>query len=575
MSKKSLKLIMSSLTILHIGISIIIISAICIGHIYQENKKEILNRLEQNLEQINDSLNEYTKDVIQVQELLQQDTRLIEAVNDYESKELSRIINAKSQIDYTLNNAVNLSVYIDNICIYANGRTFSYGTYNTYNYTMYAKNIPNEKWFKDVVEGRDDNQFIANYKYVNPYNGSQKNSYISVSAFGKNTVGKNNVIVITLAADKINKILDQREMLYDADFALYDISGNAVYTAGNHYKINENEIENTKTEGISHVTLGGTKYYLLEKYNKAMNLQLYSLVPTERILGELLNMLISIIIAAISILVLGVLTSLFSFYKLMRPIEDLACAMKDVEDKKFETIQNTSKAREIYKVVDTYNHMVKKIEELIHDVKKKEQEKRYIEYQVLQAQINPHFIYNTLDSIKWFALLENSPQIAQKISDFVKLLQLSLSSGKEMIYISQEIELVQSYIELMQFRNNYKLNVTYEVSEETYNLHTLKLILQPFVENCLEHAFRAENSNNSIVIRAYLWDDNVNMEVEDNGVGMSKEDVQRKGKLFSGIGIFNTEERIQLWHGEDYGIKVISEEGKNGTCIRIIQPKLK
>ena len=194
---------------------------------------------------------------------------------------------------------------------------------------------------------------------------------------------------------------------------------------------------------------------------------------------------------------------------------------------------------------------------------------------MLEEQINPHFIYNTLEAVKWVAHMNHAGKIADVIESFVRLLRISLSGGRELIPVEQEITLVQEYANIMVFRNNYEISLTYDISQDTLRCATLKLVLQPFVENSFLHAFGSDRREKKIHIRSFLEKECLVLAVSDNGSGFPAEDemagVREQRKQMTGIGIDNIDRRIKAWHGEVYGVEIISEKGR-GTTVEIRQP---
>ena len=196
----------------------------------------------------------------------------------------------------------------------------------------------------------------------------------------------------------------------------------------------------------------------------------------------------------------------------------------------------------------------------------------------MQAQINPHFLYNTLDSIIWMAETQDS-NIVPMTEALAKLFRISLNKGNEEILLKKELEHVNNYLIIQSMR--YADKFTYDIQTEDHveNCHVIKLIIQPIVENCIYHGIKKKRGSGHISIRAFRQEKNLIIKVSDDGCGMTEEirskilsdEIEPENISGSGIGVRNVNERIQLRFGKEYGISYESEEGK-GTTVTYVLP---
>ena len=199
---------------------------------------------------------------------------------------------------------------------------------------------------------------------------------------------------------------------------------------------------------------------------------------------------------------------------------------------------------------------------------------------VLQNQINPHFLYNTLDVIVWMIENEKSGDAVKAVTALARFFRISLSRGKTVIPVSDEVEHVRNYLMIQEMRFKNKFTYQFDVKEETKQLGTVKLILQPLVENAIYHAMEFMDDDGELTVKAYLEGEELVLSVTDNGCGMTQEraaallrgDFVQTGKG-SGVGLRNVQERIQLVFGEKYGLRILSEPDE-GTCIEIHIPAI-
>jgi two-component system sensor histidine kinase YesM len=187
-------------------------------------------------------------------------------------------------------------------------------------------------------------------------------------------------------------------------------------------------------------------------------------------------------------------------------------------------------------------------------------------------QINPHFLYNTLDTIAWLAKLKNEKDIENLVLSLAKFFRLSLHKGDKFIKIKEEVDLVKSFLEIEKIRFPELFDVEYEIADEVKEIETLKLIFQPIVENAIKHGFSDIDYRGKITIRAELKENDIFFEIEDNGKGFdADEDLFADDKLLTGLGGYglkNVDERIKLEYGRDYGVSVLSVVG-TGTKVQI------
>ncbi|HHV98399.1 MAG TPA: histidine kinase [Clostridiaceae bacterium] len=263
--------------------------------------------------------------------------------------------------------------------------------------------------------------------------------------------------------------------------------------------------------------------------------------------------------------------------RISSPIKHLESLMKQVERGNFDIKVDIESANEIGELGRAFNIMITKIKELMKQNMKEQELKRKSELKALQAQINPHFLYNTLDSIVWMAEAKNSEEVVLMTSALAKLFRLSISKGEEIIPVHNEIEHVRSYLIIQEMRYRNKLEFEIDVDPEIYHFKTLKIILQPLVENSIYHGIKNKEGIGKIKIKGKICNDKILLQVIDNGIGMDQEKIknifEKSGKSpgRSGVGVKNVNERIKLYFGKDYGLEFQSEPNK-GTTVNVWLP---
>ena len=279
------------------------------------------------------------------------------------------------------------------------------------------------------------------------------------------------------------------------------------------------------------------------------------------------------------ILLAALLTSWLLSRLLGRPLRGLAAAMERFEsDADHFTYRPVGGTREVRELSASFDHMVVRIQKLMTTVREEEVNLRKTELKALQAQINPHFLYNTLDSIAWMCEQGRSADAVNMVHALARLFRISISKGHELIPISRELEHAESYLQIQKYR--YKNRFTYEfrVDEGCLDYYCNKITLQPILENSINHGLELMVDEGCITVEICQEGEDILFRVTDNGVGMSAQQVEaimsRSPGEQAGIGIRNVDDRLKIYFGPRYGLRITSEPDV-GTCVEIRMPKVR
>lgn len=286
------------------------------------------------------------------------------------------------------------------------------------------------------------------------------------------------------------------------------------------------------------------------------------------------HILLMLLFAAQAVIVM--IAALFLSHWYTRPIEMLMESMEGVKQGKFKRIEIKTSHYEVQNLIDDYNKMMGEIEELLDKTRRVEGQKRKADLEVLSIQMNPHFLYNTFDSIKSLFLLKRYEDAYRMMCELSQFYKISLSKGDEHIPIEKEVQMVANYVEIQKMRYGEGLQIYYEISQQVKEYKILKLILQPLVENAIVHGIHGFVENGIIYIRIKEENGYLHLEVEDNGVGMSERTLSGilqgkntgKGKSF---GLMGTIRRLSYCYGEEMQYKITSRIHQ-GTRIWICIP---
>lgn len=303
------------------------------------------------------------------------------------------------------------------------------------------------------------------------------------------------------------------------------------------------------------------------------------MIPHDIVFAEIHHLRQAVIAAFTFLLILISLISFLIIYQLLRPIRVLQKGMQEVENGAWDLPPLPCASHdEVGMITVGFNRLMDELRSLIAQIQESEKQKGELRFEMLLAQINPHFLFNVLNSIKWMATMIHADNITNTIRSLARLLEISMNRQSDILSIQEELLNLQSYLDIQSVRYGDIFTVKYDIDAELGQYETLKLVFQPVVENAVIHNI-LEVSDLCITIQGRLEDGDVVFMITDNGKGMDSQQIQQllAGKqrnersVFRGIGITNVQQRIQIKYGPQYGISLQSEPGR-GTCVTIRFP---
>jgi two-component system sensor histidine kinase YesM len=305
--------------------------------------------------------------------------------------------------------------------------------------------------------------------------------------------------------------------------------------------------------------------------------KLIKTIPTEYMYGELYRIQRYLLIGGFLYSILIILYFLFFSFRYTEPMMKMMSVIKKVEQGDLTARTEVRSSDEVGQLGHSLNNMIAEMQKLIDQLIREEQEKKEVELEALHAQINPHFLYNTLNTIKWMAKIQGNDSVSKAITALVKLLRISTNLGKEMISLSEEIEYVKNYIVIQKLRFNKATHIDYHIEENCMNIMVPKMILQPIVENSIIYGMEDEQQELHIKISAYLCAEQLFIEIRDDGPGIDPAilktifDNDSSKSKFSKVGLNNVNQRIKLYCGADFGLEIETEIGR-GTRVLMNLP---
>lgn len=442
-----------------------------------------------------------------------------------------------------------------------------------------------QEWYQAAM--KNNNGSAISSSHVQHAVFGERPWVITLSQEIKNFTGSGNregVFFIDLNYSAISELCDQNSIGKQGYVFILDEEGNIVYHPQQQQLYNELQTENIGVvlDAESDTVINGNgseeRLYTISRSEKT-GWTVVGCVYVEELLAESNKAQSVYVITAILLVSVSLFLSSVISKKITRPLQRLRSAMAKVQEGDFKEVGiEVETENEIGSLTSSFNVMTERIQELMKENVREQEEKRKSELKALQSQINPHFLYNTLDSIIWMAEGKKNEEVVLMTASLARLLRQSISNEDEVVSIWQEIEYVKSYLTIQKMRYKDKLEFEIEVDPSIRYINIIKLVLQPLVENAIYHGLKYKESKGLLKVCGYEKGENAVIEIIDNGVGMPKETLEHifeRHKVnyhSNGVGVYNVQQRLQLYYGKEYGITYESEQGK-GTTVTIIIPK--
>lgn len=449
----------------------------------------------------------------------------------------------------------------------------------------YWEDVEQDPLFQELVNNTADDVSIRP-PYVNIQN---KQVFTVGKAIRGNAIGGTGVMFIDIGVDFLNKICSDIKLGQKGYVFLSERNGDIIFRPrdadeqGYSEEITYNPKILDSDSGSFIDAIGGTKYLITFKTSKITGWKLIGVSPESEMTKDIgvINQIYLWLIPTIIIIIL--MLTIYLTTILTNPMRELRSLMKRASENDLSINAHIKTRDEIGQLANSFNKMMDKIRELMANVVDDQVKIRKMEIKAMQEQIKPHFVYNTLDSI--IGLLEQSrnDDAMNLIDSLGKFFRTSLSSGREIVTVREEIEHIRSYLDIQQFRFSNKFDYLFEIDDIIYSFKTIKLILQPLVENSIYHGVRSLDKKGLIVIKGYLKEEQVIFEILDNGEGLSEESISHINRTLSGeepitdenqyFGIRNVNDRIKLNFGTEYGLQYQSRVSV-GTKVVINIPQI-
>ena len=393
-----------------------------------------------------------------------------------------------------------------------------------------------------------------------------------------NSGEKEGVFFIDLNYSAISGLCDQSTVGTKGYAFIMDAKGNIVYHPQQQQLYNELQTENIdlimKTDDDTVLTGTGKdgKLYSISRSEKT-GWTVVDCTSVRELLSKSHQAQSVYVLTAILLVVVALLFSRFMARSITLPIQKLRDSMKKVQEGDFSVSDVVvDSENEIGSLTKSFDAMTHRIQELMEQNVYEQEQKRKSELKALQSQINPHFLYNTLDSIIWMAEGKKNEEVVLMTASLARLLRQSISNEDEVVPIINEVEYAKSYLTIQKMRYKDKLEYQIDVDSSILYIPLIKLVLQPVIENAIYHGLKYKESKGLLIIKGFMKDGNAVLQVIDDGVGMDEEtlahiyDKHKVNYHSNGVGVYNVQKRLKLYYGDDYGITYESKKGEGTTA---------
>ena len=461
--------------------------------------------------------------------------------------------NSKKSIEKMVYSILDNNKGIKNITVI--GKNGSIISSDKNNDMKISANMMKEKWYVDAINNSD----MPVFNPVRKDEDSSMNSnswFLSISRDIKNSKGENlGVIVFDIKYEMFERYLRSNAFGRQSDSIIIDNHGNVIYYRDVKCFADKKCLEKFSEKNKNKDT------YLYETQIENTNWNLRSLANTNDLVTLKKNFSHIVIIIFLFSLAFSSIITFIVITKILKPLIKLENHMQNFENNLREFHLSEKTGYEIQNLVEHFNVMVEKIKYL-----------REYEIKALHSQINPHFLYNTLDTIIWMAEFEDNEKVISITKSLANYFRLSLSNGHEKIPLKDEIMHTKEYLFIQKQRYEDKLSYFFNIEDESLlSIEVPKIIIQPIVENSIYHGIKNLSGNGIITIDVYRENSTVNISVKDNGIGFEKAKQFKKSKT-GGVGTQNVDKRIKFYYGKNYGVFINKDSKTEGAEVIIKIP---
>ena len=572
--------------------SVFIISIVAVIYIFYVNwsstlKREVIDYSSLYLKQLNETIDKYFDDLERFTLMAQADSNLQKILRE----DISNFsdVEMKEKADYLENFMFNIYTLkpdiINIVLISENGMLVTEGIRK---YSLYNQNPWEYKWYTRAVSSKGKSMIFKNISNEDPLGQISDESAISVARVITDNTNNNvlGCIRIDVAYNKVQRIIESVGKTAAMDVLVMVEDYSVIFDPENIIgqcsiprfaeafekilSMESGSLRQSLGDGIRTIVFDNSEY---------TGWSTIGIISEEKLLQETREVRnLSLIITAVTVAVIVVLC-VFIALGITKPLKKLSKSMSLVSDGNFDIRVGFEYNDEIGDIGRSFDKMAHKIKELVQREYVQEIKRQEVELKALMAQINPHFLYNTLESLRMKAVVNKDHDVAEMIKKFSRFLRMNVIGSNDIVEIEEELNHVGYYIDIMNMRYNNRFRLIIDMEDDIVNALILKLTLQPLIENSIFHGFESKEGDCVIEIKGRKQGSDIFIEVNDNGVGMDEVILAEIRNALNnaaasdriGIGIVNVHKRLMYYFGKSYGISIFSAPEK-GTRIEIRIP---
>lgn len=450
--------------------------------------------------------------------------------------------------------------------------------------------IVEQEWFKNAL-GQMENLHFSTPHVQNLFDNTNYRYYWVVSLsraveLTNNGISTLGVLLVDMNYSSIEQLLTKANTDNSSEYVylmdgngeiIYHPKQNLIYT---HLYEENNHAAIAYTDGTRREKFKGEDRLITVKTVSYTGWKIVSVVPMDSLSMGMADMKLFFVLLVSILMFATIVLNLSISARIAQPLKKLNESVKEWESGNMSPDIYIGGSQEVVHLGKTLRSTVEQLRQLMDDIVYEQEEKRKSELDALQSQINPHFLYNTLDSIVWMIEGEKYEEAVFMITQLASLFRISLSKGNTIISIEDEMKHAKNYMNIQKIRYKNVFEISFDIDEEVLSYCTVKLIVQPLLENAIYYGVEGMDGDGEINVRGYRNGEDIYIEVQDNGLGMPEHMVKqlltennRVRKHGSGVGIINVHKRIQLRFGKEYGLEIESELDE-GTTVRIHLPAI-
>ncbi|WP_058301107.1 cache domain-containing sensor histidine kinase [Gorillibacterium timonense] len=568
-----------------IVVPLLIIGGILTGIYMENNRQTVMDAAVEKNQQIIKNMDTSMQPLLRMSMLPVQDDSLFRIMRKEYDKVAYPLLERARDFD-TVNGIIRSSMIpysdlIDSLAIYHNAEQRIIGRNHTeyLNYSYLKEGFTQEPFVQAISESNGG--YVPIGVHLEKLLSRKPQPVVSIGRgiidpYSKKKLG---FVLINIKAEQLQTLWSSSSFTKNTRFYLVDEKGNIIYS------------KRAEEIGDAASAVLGVSFDLLPangRNDKGGNLTVSSasgitgwravtVIPKEELLSIVYETVTIIVISLLVLLMISIFTSARIAKAVMKPLAELNSKMKLVSQGNLDVSFETQNG-EMGKISNTIDHMLKEIRSLIQRIYKEEREKMELEMTALQSQIRPHFMYNTLNVVKWMAKIQGATGIEEALNAFISVVKFTARKAGDYVAISEELDFLENYTKILDFRYLNKFEVTFDADPEVRSCKTLKFLLQPLIENAVFHGFDGIEYKGVLIVSIQKEDDQLVMRVKDNGRGIADSMPAASGTIplpdhMTSIGLSNIRKRLELHFGQEGGLTLERAEG-GGTVATVRVPLL-